>query len=430
MLRSILAQGAEGDENSAAELSVPTTTTNVADQQHSEPAGDEEYYAISSRSAALFTKIQSLCGHEHMETALRALISNAFHALDYAFFSGQKSGLVVRIGAGAAHDKSIIRLSVSDSGVGMTRSDIINNLSSLGRLDREEIHAQLDAALALATADGDDTAVMESSSANNVNEDNKRGSIALNLMQLGFFAAFLVAERVLVVTKHDDDEQYLFELGFGDSHFVIRKGGMAPERVSEILSAAPPVTGSTPVSTEAMDPRSQQRGTTLHLVLKADCVAVLEEASLRSLVGGWENAGISVSSIYPVLFWPDAGDTGASENEVERERRTAEDELQDLQLDDLDKEPNEKSSAAASRAHYGSGEGSGAYSSALPQASMLERAKYIPLRLSYDDRKVLRLAEGGLSVSSYTDNVDAVTLTDPKKTARRRQKQIEEICGK
>ena len=51
MLRSILAQGAEGDENSAAELSVPTTTTNVADQQHSEPAGDEEYYAISSRCA-------------------------------------------------------------------------------------------------------------------------------------------------------------------------------------------------------------------------------------------------------------------------------------------------------------------------------------------------------------------------------------------
>ena len=108
---------------------------------------------------------------------------------------------------------------------------------------------------------------------------------------------------------------------------------------------------------------------------------------------------------------------------------TAEDELQDLQLDDLDKGPNEKSSAAASRAHYGSGEGAGAYSSALPQASMLERAKYIPLRLSYDDRKVLRLAEGGLSVSSYTDNVDAVTLTDPKKAARRRQKQIEEICG-
>ena len=35
--------------------------------------------------------------------------------------------------------------------------------------------------------------------------------------RLCFLAAFLLAERVLVVTKHEDDEAYLWELGNTDS---------------------------------------------------------------------------------------------------------------------------------------------------------------------------------------------------------------------
>lgn len=62
-------------------------------------------------------------------------------------------------------------------------------------------------------------------------------------------------------------------------------------------------------------------------------------------------------------------------------------------------------------------------------ASMRERAKYMPLRLSYDDRKMLRLAEGALTVSNYTDKVDCAALADPAKAAKRRQRMVAEICG-
>ena len=58
---------------------------------------------------------------------------------------------------------------------------------------------------------------------------------------------------------------------------------------------------------------------------------------------------------------------------------------------------------------------------------MSERAKYIPLRLTYDERKLLRLAEAALKVSNYTNVVDDVALTE--KDARRRQKQLQNISA-
>jgi hypothetical protein len=39
-----------------------------------------------------------------------------------------------------------------------------------------------------------------------------------------------------------------------------------------------------------------------------------------------------------------------------------------------------------------------------------ERAKYIPMRLTMPERKVLRLLEAALSVSTYTDKIDSGTL--------------------
>jgi len=64
----------------------------------------------------------------------------------------------------------------------------------------------------------------------------------------------------------------------------------------------------------------------------------------------------------------------------------------------------------------------------LPAAtseSMLERAKYIPIRLTYEERKGLRLISAAVNVSDYTNTVDIAF----KNKARRHQKQLQQIVA-
>ena len=54
-----------------------------------------------------------------------------------------------------------------------------------------------------------------------------------------------------------------------------------------------------------------------------------------------------------------------------------------------------------------------------------ERAKYIPLRLSYEERKALRLVNAAINVSNYTSVVD----NDFKSKSRRQSSQLQHICA-
>jgi hypothetical protein len=56
---------------------------------------------------------------------------------------------------------------------------------------------------------------------------------------------------------------------------------------------------------------------------------------------------------------------------------------------------------------------------------MHERAKYIPLRLTYEERKSLRLVNAAINVSDYTNSVDI----DFKSKSKRRHVQLQNICG-
>lgn len=67
-------------------------------------------------------------------------------------------------------------------------------------------------------------------------------------------------------------------------------------------------------------------------------------------------------------------------------------------------------------------------SAAADSDSFAERAKYIPMRLSHDERKLLRLVEAALNVSTYTDEVDVVTYSKMK-TRQRIHTQIRDLCS-
>merc|ERR1712106_1254467 len=129
-------------------------------------------------------------------------------------------------------DKENHVLHITDTGVGMTKADLIANLGTIAKSGTADFLNRL----------------QDASSTDQFND-------LIGQFGVGFYSAFLVADKVIVTTKHNDDKQYIWESD-ATSYAVVE------------------------------DPRGDtlKRGTQITLVLKEESYDFLEQDTVRDLI--------------------------------------------------------------------------------------------------------------------------------------------------
>ena len=134
--------------------------------------------------------------YKNKEIFLRELISNASDALDKIRFLsltdkaalGDKEELTIRIKI----DKDNRMLHITDTGIGMTRADLVQFLGTIAKSDTSEFFNRVQQA----QTDGKDGASM---------------SDLIGQFGVGFYSSFLVADKVIVTSKNNADDQHIWE---------------------------------------------------------------------------------------------------------------------------------------------------------------------------------------------------------------------------
>ncbi|KAG5261491.1 hypothetical protein AALO_G00284860 [Alosa alosa] len=228
--------------------------------------------------------------YKNKEIFLRELISNASDALDKirllsltrddALAANEE--LTVKIKA----DKEKNLLHITDTGIGMTKEDLVKNLGTIAKSGTSEFLNKM----------------------TDMQTEGQSTSELIGQFGVGFYSAFLVADKVIVTSKHNNGTQHIWESDSNEFSVI-------------------------------EDPRGDTlgRGTTITLVMKEEASDYLELETIKNLVRKY-----SQFINFPIYVWSSKTETVEEPIDEDDEAAKEEAKEEDATEDEVEVEEEEE----------------------------------------------------------------------------------------